>query len=113
MTSAVYKLFAQAMRAKSQIVCTYNGHRREVCPIVLGHTGGEEKALTFQVGGTSSSSLPPGGEWRCLTLVNVRHAALHAGPWRAGDSHAMPQSCVEDVDIDVNPASPYRPKRRV
>jgi hypothetical protein len=114
MPSPAYQILEQAMRAKSQIACMYKGHHRELCPIVLGHSGGEEKALTFQVGGSSSSGLPPGGEWRCLFLAKVSFARLHDGPWGApDDSHAIPQGCVEIVDLDVNPASPYSPKRRV
>jgi len=30
-----------------------------------------------------------------------------------GDGHSQPQGCVEIVDLDVNPASPYQPKRRL
>lgn len=112
MASAAYKLFEQAMRARKQVACTYGGYRRKLCPIILGHTNGEEKALTFQVGGESSSGLPRGGEWRCLVLSKVSNAVLHDGPWKAGESHAQAQVCVEDVDLDVNPASPYSPKRR-
>jgi hypothetical protein len=111
-TSATYKVFEQAIRAKKQIVCLYGGYHRELCPIILGHTRGEEKALTFQVGGDSSSGLPPDGEWRCLFLSKVSFARLHDGPWKSGDSHAQPQGCVEIVDLDANPASPYSPKRR-
>jgi hypothetical protein len=113
MPSATYQLFEQAMRERSQIACMYGGHRRELCPIVLGHSGGEEKALTFQIGGSSSSGLPPQGEWRCLFLAKVSFARLHDGPWRSGESHAQPQGCVESVDLDVNSASPYSPKRRL
>lgn len=104
-------MFEQALRARKQIVCTYGGHRRELCPVILGHTGGEEKALTFQVGGESGSGLPPGGEWRCLFLAKVSLASLRDGPWRSGDGHSQPQGCVEDVDLDANPDSPYSPKR--
>src|SRR5690242_1457029 len=106
MPSATYLLFEQAMHARSQIACMYKGHRREVCPIVLGHSGGAEKALTFQVGGTSRSGLPAGGEWRCLFLAKVSFARLHNGPWRSAESHAQPQDCVEIVALDVSPASP-------
>jgi hypothetical protein len=112
MTSATYKLFDEAMRARKQIVCLYGGYRRALCPIILGHSQGEEKALTFQVGGESKSGLPPDGEWRCLFLSKVERAALCEGPWRAGEGHSQPQGCVEDVHLDVNPASPYSPKRR-
>ncbi len=111
MASAVYRLFEEAMRTRKQIVCTYCGRRREICPVILGHTDGHEVALTYQFAGQSNSRLPPGGEWRCLSLSEVRDASLRDGPWLVGSGHAQPQSCVQDVDIDVNPQSPYRPKR--
>ena len=38
MPSPTYKLFERAMRDGQQIVCTYDGHRRELCPIILGHS---------------------------------------------------------------------------
>jgi hypothetical protein len=113
MPSPVYTLFAQAMSGRKQIVCDYNGYRRELCAIILGHTNGQEKALTFQFAGESQSGLPPGGEWRCLWLDKISNATLRDGSWFAGTRHTQPQGCVEDVDIDVNPSSPYSPKRRV
>ena len=113
MPSRVYDLFHQAMAGRKQIVCTYGGFGRELCPIILGHSGGEEKALTYQFGGQSKSGLPPGGEWRCLWLSKVSHVELRDGTWCAGSSHTQPQGCVEIVDFDVNPSSPYNPKRRL
>jgi hypothetical protein len=99
------------MRERKQIVCTYRGYAREVCPIILGHSRKQEKALTFQFGGGSSSGLPPGGEWRCLFLSEVSDVSLRDGPWLSGGSHLQRQACVEVVDLDVNPNSPYSPKR--
>jgi len=112
MPSATYRLFERAMRDRRQVVCLYDGHRRELCPVILGHSQNEEKALTFQFGGGSKSGLPRGGQWRCLWLSKVRDVELRDGPWFAGASHSQPQGCVEVVDLDVNPASPYKPKRR-
>jgi hypothetical protein len=111
--SSIYDLFRQAMADHKQIVCVYGGFRREICPIILGHSAGEEKALTYQFGGRSKSGLPPGGEWRCLWLSKVSDVELRDGPWHAGSSHTQPQGCVEIVDFDVNPSSPYKPKRRL
>jgi len=102
MPSAAYNLIRQAILAERPVTCVYQGHRRVVCPIIVGHRNGEEKALTFQVGGTSGSGLPPGGEWRCLYLARVHDVRIVDGPWREGDRHTAPQSCVEDVDIDIN-----------
>jgi len=111
MPSQTYRLFEEAMRLRKPIVCTYGGYTRDICPIILGHSQGDEKALTYQFAGQSRSGLPPSGEWRCLTLAKVSDAHLREGPWIAGDSHREAQVCVEDVDLDVNPESPYRPKR--
>jgi hypothetical protein len=110
--SSAYKLFEEAMPLRKQILCTYQGRFRELCPIILGHSQGREKALTYQFGGQSNKGLPPGGQWRCLWLSEVSNVRLRDGPWHAGDSHNQPQGCVDVVDLDVNPASPYNPKRR-
>jgi hypothetical protein len=113
MPSSIYKLFSQAITQRKQIVCVYRGHRREVCPIILGHKRtGEEKALTFQFAGESKSGLPPKGEWRCLYLSEVSNVRLRDGRWHSGPSHEQPQSCVDIVDLDVNPDSPYAPQRQ-
>jgi hypothetical protein len=99
------------MTERKQILCTYDRFPRELCPIILGHSQGREMALTYQFAGQSSKGLPPGGQWRCLDLSHVRDVALRDGAWHAGDCHMKPQRCVDIVDLDVNPASPYRPKR--
>jgi hypothetical protein len=113
MSSQSYELFAEALRGRQQIVCLYDGYRRELCPIILGHTNGQEAALVYQFAGESRSGLPPGGQWKCLRLAKVSQARLQDGPWFAGDSHRRPQACVEIVDLDVNPASPYDPRRPI
>jgi hypothetical protein len=101
------------MAARKQILCVYGGYPRELCPIILGHSQGQEKALTYQFGGQSKSGLPPQGEWRCLWLSKASNVELRDGPWLAGSSHTQPQGCVEVVDLDANPSSPYHPSRQV
>ena len=113
MPSQVYDLFSQAMTGQKQIRCDYKGYPRELCPIILGHSQGREKALTYQFGGQSRSGLPRRGEWRCLWLDEVHNVQLRDGPWHTGNTHNRPQGCVDIVDLDVNPASPYKPTRRL
>src|SRR2546423_4628657 len=112
-SSKTYALFEEAMRRQMQVVCIYEGYPRELCPIILGHTQGKEKALTFQFGGKSSRGLLGKGAWRCLWLEKINKAELREGPWFSGNSHTQPSQCVEVVDLDVNPSSPYSPKRRL
>jgi len=91
MPSATYELFLAAMRGRRQIVCLYQGHRRELCPILLGRTGLEEKCLAYQFGGdTSAGRLPAAGEWKCLKLRDVRDAVLRDGPWRQSRQSVPP-----------------------
>lgn len=102
MPSRTYEVFRQAILEEMQVVCAYDGYERELCPVVLGVSGGEEKVLAYQVGGGSRSGLPRGGEWRCLYLSRVRRARARKSPWREGARHQAEQSCVETVDLDIN-----------
>jgi hypothetical protein len=101
------------MAVRKQILCFYDRHRRELCPIVLGHRKGQEIALVYQFGGGSSKGLRPQGQWKCLLLSKMSGVRLRDGPWHAGSSHQRPQACVEIVDLDVNPSSPYSPRRSI
>lgn len=112
MPSTTYDLFAQALLERKQITCLYDGYRRELCPLILGHCKGQEAALVYQFGGESQRGLPAGGQPKCLRLAKASDVRLRVGPWFDCDSHRRAQSCVDDVDLDVNPASPYNPRRR-
>ena len=112
--SVTYRLFHEAMAERKQVICTYGGYRREICPVVLGHSDGEEKSLVYQFGGESSRGGRAAGDWKCLSLAKVRDARLREGPWNGGvGPHGTAQTCVREVDYDINPNSPYDPKRRL
>jgi hypothetical protein len=113
MPSATYQLIMQAMLARQQVLCTYRGLARELCPIILGHTDGRERVLAFQFAGGSSSRLPHGGDWKCLDVAEMNDVALREGRWHSGRSHRQRQHCVAEVEFDVNPDSPYDPKRSI
>lgn len=97
-----YELFREALLSGKQVVCRYKGFRRELCPVIIGHSDGKEKVLAYQFAGDSSSRLPPGGEWRCLDLFEVADAELRDGPWYEGTGHGTEQTCVKEVDLDIN-----------
>jgi hypothetical protein len=109
--SETFRLFHRAILERRQVICLYKGYRREVCPYILGHTAGAEKALVFQFAGESGSKLPAGGEWRCLFLDEVREAQARGGRWYGGARHRTRQRCVEQVYIDVNTDVPNQPGR--
>lgn len=102
MPSATYRLIRQAIRAEQQLTCTYDGHYRELCPHILGHTDGAEKLLAFQFAGASSGPLPRDGQWKCLSVAKMRDVEARDGPWYEGGSHRTEQRCVADIDLDIN-----------
>ena len=100
MPSPTYTLFRNAILAEQQVVCTYEGRHRELCPHILGtNKRGEEAVLAWQFAGGSSGKLP---QWRCLRLADVRNARARNGPWHEGGSHRTSQTCVSNIDLDIN-----------
>jgi hypothetical protein len=110
--ATTYHVLAWAIENRVRLSCDYGGHEREICPIILGlGRGGDEAVLAWQVGGETSDGPIRGADWKCFRVSRLRHLAIADGEWLAGASHSRRQSCVEDVDYDVNEASPYRPRR--
>jgi hypothetical protein len=100
MPSAIYAIFRSAILREQQVTCSYEGRRRELCPHIIGtNLSGEEVVLAWQFAGESSGKLP---QWRCLKLAHVRDARSRDGRWHAGGSHKTTQSCVADIDLDIN-----------
>jgi len=88
MPSPTYTLFRNAILAEQQLVCT---RRRELCPHILGtNKRGEEAVLAW---------LP---QWRCQRLAAVRNAHPRNGPWHEGASHRTSQTCVSNIELDIN-----------
>jgi hypothetical protein len=100
MPSTTYTLFRNAILAEQQVVCSYDGRVRKLCPHIIGtNKSGEEVVLAWQFAGQSSGKLP---QWRCLKLANVRGARALSGSWHEGGSHRTEQTCVSNIDLDIN-----------
>ena len=100
MPSRTYTLFRDAILAEQQVVCSYGGRTRELCPHIIGtNRKCEEVVLAWQFGGGSSGRLP---QWRCLRLAKVSDARVRNGPWHEGGSHRSEQTCVSKIDLDIN-----------
>jgi hypothetical protein len=104
MPSSTYAIFRDAILAEQQVICSYGGRHREVCPLVLGtNRKGEEAVLAWQFAGeVSEGKLPASGAWKCFRLAKVRNARSRAGPWVEGESHKSEQKCVTNVHLDIN-----------
>jgi hypothetical protein len=97
----VYELIRAAIFGRQQVLATYKGHRRELCPHVLGTKDGRRQALFFQFGGGSSTALPRGGDWRCISLDGVEDVVLRDGPWHTAGGRQELETCVDEIDVEV------------
>lgn len=102
MPSQTYELLKNAIIGRQQVVCTHGGHVREVCPHVIGYKNKREQVLAYQFAGGSTTSLPPGGQWRCFAIKDLSNVSVRPGPWHTGTGHSRPQTCVDDIDVQVD-----------
>ena len=101
---SVYMLVRQAIINKDQVVASYNGHHREMSPHAIGKKNGREQALFYQFGGTSSSGLAApgsGDNWRCIPIDGLSGVSTKEGPWHTAPNHSRPQTCVDEIDVEV------------
>jgi hypothetical protein len=96
-----YSVVRQAILDKAQISATYRGHRREMCPHVIGIKDGRRQVLFFQFAGSSSSGLPPCGGWRCIPIEGMSDVVSQPGTWHGEGDPTQPQTCVDLVDVEV------------
>jgi hypothetical protein len=99
-----YAAIKQAIINKQQVVATYKGHVREMCPHVIGTKDGREQALFYQFGGTSSSGTIIAGSsanWRCIPISGLSGISVRDGTWHTASDHSQRQTCVDRVDVEV------------
>jgi hypothetical protein len=100
-----YDIVKQAIVNKQQVIATYDGHVREMCPHVIGTKKGKQQGLFYQFGGTSSSGpLEPDGSranWRCIPINGLSNVVVRDGEWHTAQDHSRGQTCVDIVDVEV------------
>lgn len=99
-----YDLIAKAIKEKLQVTASYQGFYREMCPHALGSKNGRKQALFYQFGGESSKgTVTPGStfNWRCIPIDGLTEVTLQSGLWYTAENHSQAQTCVDQIDIEV------------
>lgn len=76
-----------------------------MCPHVLGTKNGRQQSLFYQFAGESSTGLEPDGSgknWRCIFIDSLQDVATKTGEWHTAPNHSRPQSCVDNIDVEVD-----------
>jgi hypothetical protein len=103
MSSPEYDAIREAIANMQQVVATYKGHRREMCPHAIGLKGNKEHALFLQFGGGSSGGLSsdPAQNWRCIPVSGLTDIEVRVGDWHTAGNHSRPNTCIDFVDLEV------------
>lgn len=100
-----FKLIEQAIREKKQVLATYDGKPRHLCPHVLGwNRDGFEQCLFYQFAGGSLTGLSSvrAYNWRCMKVEEMSNIRLVDGEWHTAGNHSQEQTCVSDIHIEVS-----------
>jgi len=103
--SNVYDVVRNAIATKQIIYANYQGYDREMCPHVIGRNKeGREQALFYQFAGeTSTGRITEDApkNWRCIPLDGLTNVTSKPGPWRTYENHSRTQTCVVEIDLEV------------
>lgn len=108
-----YRILAEAISSKQQVVARYHDEERVFSPHALGTKRGAAHVLVYQFAGGSQSGLPPGGEWRCLEVGELSELRVEPGAWRTASNVFNPQSCLDEVEVVAEPLPPRSGQRDV
>lgn len=97
----VYATIHGAIVDRQQLLFTYEGFEREVCPHSLGWKESRLACFAFQFAGGSRTTLPPTGEWRCFHLDQMADARTRSGPWHTGPAIHLNSSCIDYFEASV------------
>lgn len=96
--SEKFHIIKQAIEDKKQILATYDGLPREMCPHLLGSKDGNMQCLFYQFGGKSSAEIGPDGDpnnWQCMFVSGLSNVVARAGDWHPATNHSIPSTCVD------------------
>lgn len=101
----VNQLLRVSMARRWPMVAVYDGRRRLLCPHRLGwNRESQRRVLCYQYGGASASGLDRKGalsNWRCLAVDKLSKIELRQDVWHTAANQPRPQTCIVEVEMDV------------
>ncbi|GAI22102.1 unnamed protein product, partial [marine sediment metagenome] len=40
--------------------------------------------------------------WRCMSVNGLSGVSLQEGEWHTASNHSQPQTCIDDVDVEIH-----------
>ncbi|MET4447653.1 hypothetical protein ABIB75_005954 [Bradyrhizobium sp. GM2.2] len=100
--SAVFMILRQALLERRPVQVSRDGKCQTVCPYILGHAAGEERAFVLVVDASSRTKRPVQAKWICLRLSKIDDVRFADEPWIEQDYPGPVQRCVDQVHLDAS-----------
>lgn len=102
--SAAFVALREANLHRRPVRLTYGEKELVVCPYILGHAVGEERAFVLVVDGTGERKESEQGLWMCLRLAKIQNIETLDRPWIERQCPGPVQRCVDQVHLGRAPA---------
>ncbi|UPK19150.1 PIN domain-containing protein [Bradyrhizobium sp. 131] len=99
--STAFRMLKDAILQRRPVRLSYGGTQQTVCPYILGHAGGEERAFALALDGAQQRNKSEQGAWICLRVVNVQEIEILDQPWAEQGYPGRVQRCVDQVHLDA------------
>jgi uncharacterized protein len=95
--SEIFIALKQALLERRPVHVSHDGERQTVCPYILGHAAGEERAFALLVEASSSTKRRVPARWICLRLSKLDDVLSANEPWIEQHYPGPVQRCVDQV----------------
>ncbi|MCK1618231.1 PIN domain-containing protein [Bradyrhizobium sp. 159] len=99
--SEVFVALREALLERRPVQVSRDGKCQTVCPYILGHATGEERAFVLLVDGSSRTKRPVQAKWICLRLSKIEDVRFADEPWIEQDYPGPVQRCVDQVHLEA------------
>lgn len=99
--SKAFMALRQALLERRPVHVSRDGKYQTVCPYILGHAAGEERAFVLLVDASSRTKRPVQAKWICLRVSTIEDVRFADEPWIERDYPGPVQRCVDRVHLDA------------
>jgi predicted nucleic acid-binding protein len=100
--SEVFKALRQALLERRPVHVSLDGKCQTVCPYILRHATGEERAFVLLLDASSRTKRPADAKWICLRLSKIEEVRFAHEPWIEQEYPGPVQRCVDQVHLDAS-----------
>ncbi|MCK1480555.1 PIN domain-containing protein [Bradyrhizobium sp. 197] len=93
--SPAFRTLREAVLQRRPVRLSYGGRQQTVCPSILGHAGGEERAFALALDGARQRSKSEQRGWICLRVADVQEIEILDQPWTEQAYPGRVQRCVD------------------